>query len=320
MTTYRLYDVTIGSSLSLPELEPAGAIPDLTVRLGDAGLPEEGWVDLWQRDDGGPWIRTRRTPDGYAIRYQGQVDFHYAAGGRVLTVHVVDCPEATLRHFLLDQVVPLILSLDTLVLHASAVVVDGAAIAFAGRCGVGKSTLAALLEGAGHPIVSDDALVLRPEGATLRAIPPYSGLRLWPEMIDAVGRARDAGLVSAGSKKRRLKDGLRFHAASLPLERIYFVAPEPADHVSFAPLSLRDIAVRFLEYSFRLEQRDPSQLAREMRTACESAALVPAWSLSFPRDTRQWDAVARSIVAHARDTVNHAATSAACHLDPAERC
>ena len=304
MSTYHLYGVTVGTSLFLPELEPAVSAPDITVRLGDVEAPEEsGWVDLWQRDDGGPWIRTCRTRDGYLIRYEDQVDFHYSAEARVLTVCLLDCPEATLRHFLLDQVMPLILSLEALVLHASAVVVDGSAIAFAGKCGVGKSTLAALLEAAGHPIASDDGLLLRREGSTLRAVPPYPGLRLWPEMIDVVGRTGEAGLVSADSAKRRLKHGLRFHDASLPLERVYFVAPEPAERVSFSPLGRRDAAVRFLEHSFRLEQRDRSVLDREMRIACESAALVPAWALAFPRDTRQWADVARSIVDHASATV-----------------
>ena len=43
-------------------------------------------------------------------------------------------------------------------LHASAVEVDGAALAFAGQSGQGKSTLAALLCAAGRPAVADDLL------------------------------------------------------------------------------------------------------------------------------------------------------------------
>jgi len=45
---------------------------------------------------------------------------------------------------------------DLLVLHASAVRVDGRAVAFCGRPGMGKSTLAAWLAESGHALVSDD--------------------------------------------------------------------------------------------------------------------------------------------------------------------
>ncbi len=68
------------------------------------------------------------------------------------------------------------LSVDSLVLHASANVVDGIVVAFAGPCGAGKSTLAAILERAGHAVASDDALLLRAQRDTIYAVPAYPGL------------------------------------------------------------------------------------------------------------------------------------------------
>jgi len=69
------------------------------------------------------------------------------------------------------------------------------------------------------------------------------------------------------------------------------------------PLSPRDTAMVFIEHGFRIELRDGAALTREMDTACDAAARVPAWRLSYPRDEGQWDRVARVIAAHVRDTV-----------------
>jgi hypothetical protein len=78
------------------------------------------------------------------------------------------------------------------VLHASAVDVDGAAIAFAGPSGTGKSTTAALLCAAGGAIVGDDAArVEEGEGMPLVHHGPHE-LRLRPQaavLADYVGGA-----------------------------------------------------------------------------------------------------------------------------------
>src|SRR6185295_12628885 len=76
------------------------------------------------------------------------------------------------------------------VLHASAVELDGAAIAFPGPTGAGKSTVAALLCAAGGAIVGDDAArVEQREGALLVHHGPHE-LRLRPQaatIADHVG-------------------------------------------------------------------------------------------------------------------------------------
>ena len=92
-----------------------------------------------------------------------------------------------MRHLLLDQVMPLVLSRDRLVLHASAVATPAGAAAFIGFTGAGKSTLAASLSAAGFPILSDDCLVIERDGRGFLARPFYPGARLWPDSVHAVG-------------------------------------------------------------------------------------------------------------------------------------
>lgn len=311
MNRYRLHDLTFDSSLDLPELDRSSAPSQFTVGEGPLGPVPDAWIDPWERDPRGPWIRVQRH-DGYRIRYDGQVDFHLSADGRTLTLHVIDCAPATVRHFLLDQVIPLALSLRSLVLHASASIVDGHAIAFTGPCGAGKSTLAAMLARHGHPIAADDALVLRPRTETLTkrlvALPAYPGLRLWPEMIDAFAPPGETAPVSEGSPKRRVRTDLPFSAMPARLGGVYLVSATagPYDRVAIEPLSARDTAMLFIEFGFRLEQRDPVRLADEIDRACDAASRVPAFSLRYPREASRQDEVAAAIAAHARREIEYA--------------
>lgn len=302
MTVYRVYGVAFESSLDLPELDACAADPEFVVRQGRLPPAPDAWVDHWKPCERNPWIRLQWC-DGYRIRYQDLVDFHVWPGDRAITVDVLDCPPAALRHFLLDQVMPLMLSMSALVLHASAAVIDDHAVAFAGPGGAGKSTLAAILAHRGHPLLSDDALLLRPSGASLEAVPSYRGVRLWPGMMAAFSRGAATLPVDDVSAKRRLKGDLGFRASAAPLAGVCLISPGPSADVVFRPLSLRDRAMLFIEHGFRIEQRDGAALTREMNTACDAAARVPAWTLSYPRDETQWDHVARLIAQHVRDTV-----------------
>ncbi len=73
-------------------------------------------------------------------------------------------------------------------LHASAVEIDGRAVAVAGHSGRGKSTLAAALVRAGHRLLSDDITVVEfaADGGA-RAIPGSTRLRLKGDAVAAHG-------------------------------------------------------------------------------------------------------------------------------------
>ena len=116
-------------------------------------------------------------------------------------------PAATLRHLLLDQVLPLALGrMGRMAIHASAVHVPGlGAVAFAGGPGSGKSTLAAALARAGCAVLSDDCLVIAVRSGGVWAIPSYPGVRLWPDAASRLGyRGR---LVAHYSDKVRVATG-----------------------------------------------------------------------------------------------------------------
>lgn len=91
-------------------------------------------------------------------------------------------------YFLFEPVLAFVLRCrGTLVLHASAVAIDGCAVLFCGEAGSGKSTNAAALVGAGHHLLSDDILALERHGSAWRAHRGTNAIRLWEEGASAAG-------------------------------------------------------------------------------------------------------------------------------------
>ena len=299
MRTYALHGVAFASSLELPELQHADGAAQFEVVEQRLAEPDGDWLDPWTREPKGPWIRIQ-FDRGYRIRYEGQADFHLSPDRRTLAVDVQDCPPATLRHFLLDQVIPLVLSTQQIVLHASAVSADGQALAFTGPCGIGKSSLAALFARKGFPVIADDAVLLAHRGSALEAVPAYPGVRLWPDAIAAAGVHEDTAPVTETSAKRRVRNAMRFDSRSLPVRAVYVLSAEMSPEPSIAPLSPRDTAMAFVEHGFRLEQRDREVLAIELDRACRAAHAATAWSLRYPRDWASADRVLDAVLAHAR--------------------
>ncbi|MGH9690432.1 MAG: hypothetical protein ACRD4C_04970 [Candidatus Acidiferrales bacterium] len=118
-------------------------------------------------------------------------------------------------------------------LHASAVAVDGRAVAFVGPPGAGKSTTAAALAQRGYAILSDDIVTLEEKGCTFQVNPAYPHLWLWPESVKLVYGTSDALPPPIPNwEKRRLslateKD--QFEKRALPLSRIYLLGERRAD-------------------------------------------------------------------------------------------
>jgi hypothetical protein len=70
-------------------------------------------------------------------------------------------------------------------LHASAVVLCGKAIVFAGDAGSGKSTTAAILHRLGYAVLADDVTELAGP-SPYRALASLPAVRLWPDVIHAL--------------------------------------------------------------------------------------------------------------------------------------
>jgi energy-coupling factor transporter ATP-binding protein EcfA2 len=94
-----------------------------------------------------------------------------------------------------------------LALHASAVTLDGHAVLFCGPSGRGKSTLALLASQLGHPVVSEDGVVLTVNGAQPAVWPGPRGVQVSDATAVAAGLPAPGSPDGTGStgERRRLR-------------------------------------------------------------------------------------------------------------------
>lgn len=164
---YRAHGLEIRCAfpLPLPPAPDAADVPDLVLRTGaDRPIPGEDppgcLLGTLHRPDGTILYGLARDQGRTLLRYPGLCEFAGDAGLADVTVHLHPGADAGLVAVLAaGALIAVHLRLhQELVLHASGVCRDDRAVAFVGASGMGKSTLAAALCGAGCVLVSDDLL------------------------------------------------------------------------------------------------------------------------------------------------------------------
>lgn len=270
----------------------------------------------WTFPDGTLWAEFHRAEGGYLLRFPELADFRIAVDARAATC-CVTCfpapavPAGTTQHLYLNQVLPLVLSkLGKLVFHASAVEIDGGAVAFVGESGRGKSTLAASFAVSGCRFLTDDGLVVEPRGQGFQALPSHPSIRLWEDSEAALipPAARRAPPVHYTAKARFLADdALAFCALPRPLRRVYFLGDGlgeglgegDTEQIKLQRLSPAETVVEWVKHSFLLDIEEQPRLASHFDQVATLAKQPIHYRLDYPRRFDQLAAVRRSILAHA---------------------
>ncbi len=299
---YRVCGLILASDTSFPELsstrepEPK-AENDILVRLSARHIPFPTplqWLPPHAFPSEEPWLSCAKIEQGYLLRFHGLADFTVDTQGR----EIVGMPEAstspdTLRHLLLDNVLPLALTLrghDAL--HATAVLTTHGVCAFIGPSGIGKSTLAASFLFAGHPVLSDDCLVVREDHEQILATPSYPGVRLWDDALDEFGVDLRMSLPVAhyASKRRPVVRDYpgHFPADVQPVTRIYSLARPTEEEGSdsteprIEPLSSRSGFMELLRSTFMLDSTNRAMWLRQFQFVDRLVSRVPVKRLHIP--------------------------------------
>lgn len=317
-TRYRIYGLTLASEIALPELIPVADSdisqePDIGVRVEKSvprQTPDLDWFMVFELPTGAPTLACAKEAGGYRLRFPELADFRVDYRGREIACEPLEgIPPATIRHLLLDQVIPRTLSLLGIeALHATAVLTPHGVCAFTGDTGIGKSTLAASFHLAGYPVLSDDCLVLSQEGDAILATPAYPGVRLWDDAVAALCGELKNGLPVAhySSKLRILADSPHrsFTRDRKLLVRIYRLVATPgalekcgADGEIVETIPGREAFMSLVTSVFPLDISDRKVLARQFEFFERVASLVPVRHLRVPEDFSLLPAVRDAILA-----------------------
>jgi hypothetical protein len=307
MYSYRISGTAFHSSVILPELVPGNhGTPEFTFQLCDGPpdfLTPQLWLNHWYSYDGSIWLSFAKIEDGYLLRFPDLADFIVSRDGRTISCILrQNCPYETMRHLLLNQVIPIVLShLGKLVLHASACTTPRGVMAFMGMTGMGKSTLAASFGLRGFAVLSDDCLLVEERGNQVMSVPSYGGLRLWPESVSALFEEEPVlqPMAHYTDKKRVLFDG-DLRGGSFSLKAVYgLTLPEnDANGVTITPLTAREGLFEIVKHTFQLDVTDHERLGQAFKRYEWLAKSVPFFKLTYPRDHAVLPSVNAAILNH----------------------
>ena len=267
MTSFsgRAFGLDLESDLELAGMDPAGPSTGRRVRLrlGDPGAPAAGPRERISEAPGpnGPLATIDAVgASGFLAHAEGFGSAWIAADG----AEVVWAPAAgESQRFLAGQVLPFAAVLRGLeAFHASAVVLDGRALAVVAGSGIGKTSVALELVDRGLPFLNDDVLVLD------------TGLLAHP----------GPGLANVGEERV----AVRRHPEPVPLGALCFLERDAAGAAAAAPATaaverLAPVDPKLLlAATFNLALRTPERLARQLEVCGRIAETASIFRVRCP--------------------------------------
>jgi hypothetical protein len=264
MNSYYAYGLGIESSVPLPEL----------VQLGDGGVVDvyirRGKVDSWPNRTTERDIDLKADPQEIYLYWKGVATFLVRDGHEVIFDPAPGVEDQVIRLFILGRVLASLLhQRGLLVLHASAVEVNGGAIAFLGGKGWGKSTLAATMHRHGHPVVTDDVVALNVSDVGVPVVyPGFPQVKLWPEAAAFLGDSVDElPRLHPQFEKRARPVARGFSPSSLPLKGVY-VLDEGAEP-EITTLSDKEAFLEVVRHSYATNLLEPTHASALHFRQCE---------------------------------------------------
>lgn len=259
----------------------------------------------WVAEDESVWCQFYRINNNYLLRFPELADFIIdSKNSSVQCWPVPGVPMATLNQLYLNQLLPLVLSHQgKLVFHASAIEIDGLAIAFMGVSGRGKSTLAASFSSNQCPFLTDDGLVLEKTDDSYQVLPSQPSIRLWDDSQNAILNSdmqAEAALNYTSKLRFTASNQMVFCETPCSLHRIYFLDDASASEIQFVKLSPQEAMVELIKHSFLLDIEDRKMLKTHFNAVSDLASLPIFFKLDYPRNYSGLEKLRNSILQHAK--------------------
>jgi hypothetical protein len=281
MYSYTVFGLEVSSEMPIPELVESQGEPDVTVRLGkvDRRRPETATAgkQFWATTD-------------EACVFEDQVAAFSVRGGSEITVEPAPgAGERIVRSYLLGPAFSALLyQRGKLMLHGSAVAINGGVVAFFGGPGWGKSTTAAAFHARGHEIVSDDEIVIESGEGGIMVLPAFPQSKLWPDAAAAVGEDPDAlPRLHDDFEKRVRKVTTGFSFGSLPFRRAYVLGEGPVQKIE--RLSQKEAIVELVRHSLGTRLLAAGGRDRHFLQCADIARQVPVCRLDRLRSLDEFD-------------------------------
>ena len=286
---YIAYGLNIRSEIILEHLVVKGfEHPDVVIRVGK--VPNQ--IDRVKKT-GECWVANDAE---FLLSIPDVAKFHVCNGTDITIEPAKSAAMTAIHAFLLGSGFAAILhQRNQVVLHASAVQVDGKVIAFAGYSGAGKSTTAAHFIQKGAKLIADDLSVLE-HGSQISVLSAIPQNKLSGESLEKLGMS-SKGLKQIDVDRNKYlvptKDG--FDVGSYPLDAIFVARLRPVSHPTVRRISSKS-AIKILQNrTFRRRYICDGQLPKLFQSWSKIAQNVPMFEIVRPIEGQSLDAVAKLI-------------------------
>ncbi|MBF0410876.1 MAG: hypothetical protein HQM10_26260 [Candidatus Riflebacteria bacterium] len=219
--TYQIFGLNISSAVKLP-VQPnlqanSDFASDVVIEYGDTP------VELVNPRARG--LHYQAAPGEFLLSVNNVARYYVQGGNRITIAPEAGASDDDVTVFLIGSVMAALLHQQNfLVLHASAIEVNGKSYIFAGSSGVGKSTLAAGFHKRGYSIIADDICAVNIKDGQPMVVPGLARLKLWSDVLKKL----DIDITK-----------LKLVRNEKELEKYYF----PTEKESFSPVPIKSIFI-----------------------------------------------------------------------------
>lgn len=282
---FSAYGLQIQSEIDLllPQIDISNR-QDVNIRFGEVDQ-----IDHYRAIDGVWYQHYQNTTK---LRWDRIGSYNISNGSDVCIMPLEPVNHVNIRQPLLGTIMAVVMQQrGDLVLHGSAVLINGKAIIFCGNKGQGKSTLAAYLASQGCSIISDDVCALNYDKKSISIRPAFPRIKLYEDALNYLGNTSEKYVkVHPDVPKYICEMDGSFVNRSCKVGSIYIL--ENGDELEIEPLHGVESMKQILAHTMvnRFPENQPIKLREEVFVkASLLLQQVPVYRLTRPRNFRTLD-------------------------------
>ena len=244
---YKVYGLTIGSELELPELTRVQNIKvDVSIDFGKVPehLPEVR----------GSGVLFEAAENDFLFKFEGIGRYRVQNGSRIIVQSEKEALPEELRLVLLGSSIGALLhQRGMLTIHGSAITDGKQTVILSGQSGVGKSTLAAGLHELGYSLIADDISVISQNDKQHFIVEggiPH--IKLWKDVLLHLNKYGDLSKVRPQLEKYRVPTPL-MEEESPGLSKIVILSPSNSKDYSYSEILGREKFHLLRNNTYRLQ-------------------------------------------------------------------
>lgn len=250
INNYYIFGLTIASELPLPSFASPDFQqdqPDVTIDYGDT---PNALAD--PRIKG---VRYQAAPGEFLLRVNNVARFYVQDGNRITITPEYGTSEDDILIFLMGSAMGALLhQRNILVLHGSAIAVNGQSVVFCGPSGIGKSTIAAGFNQRGYPFLADDLCAIALCDGRPAVIPGFPRLKLWADTLNKLDTSKDqlkSVRWGVDLEKYFLPVDSSLHTPA-PLQAVFILKSTNTDKLEITPLQGAEKIDPLIENTYRM--------------------------------------------------------------------